>query len=148
MPESLKSILGNETIRRVTLLKKLVCSRDLSTNVPFSLDDGEYYLNPLQNPEIKKYKSVIEEYFKRYTSEIKMQVLDNKASPAELIKDYLSKIPEEVVKKDTLLAHWLYNLTEITSEDSKTKLESIIEPRTQPVAELLLQQIKRISVWF
>ena len=50
VPESLKSILGNETIRRVTLLKKLVCSRDLSTNVPFCLDDGESYLNPLQNP--------------------------------------------------------------------------------------------------
>lgn len=39
VPDKLKNILGNETIRRVTVLKKLICSSDLSTNQHFSLDD-------------------------------------------------------------------------------------------------------------
>ena len=78
VPENLKNILGNETIRRVTLLKKLVCSGEMNVNNQFSLVEVDSYLNPLQNPDIKKYKSVIDEYFKRYTSEIKMQVLETK----------------------------------------------------------------------
>lgn len=59
-PDKLKNILGNEAIRRVTVLKKLVCSADLSTNHHYSLEDVEAYLNPIHNPDIKKYKSVVE----------------------------------------------------------------------------------------
>lgn len=126
MPEKLKNILGNETIRRVTLLKKLICASDFNVNNQFYLDEVEAYLNPVQNPDIKKYKSVIEEYFKRYTSDIKMQVLDTKASPCQIIKEYLVGMSEESVKKNTLLTHWLVNLTEVSSKDSKSKLEAII----------------------
>lgn len=55
----LKNILGNETIRRVTLLKKLICSEDISVNQYYSLKNVEAYLNPIYNPDIKKYKSVV-----------------------------------------------------------------------------------------
>ena len=75
---------------------------------------------------------MIEEYFKRYTSEIKMQVLEAKNSPVQLIKSYLCNLSEDLVKKDTLLIHWLINLTEVSSKDSKNKLESIIEPKNEP----------------
>lgn len=65
---------------------------------------------------------MVDEYFKRYTSEIKMEVLDSKASPSQLIKEYLRALTDDIVKKDTLLAHWLINLTEVSSKDSKSKL--------------------------
>jgi hypothetical protein len=129
VPEKLKNILGNETIRRVTMLKKLVCSSDLAANQQYSLEEIDSYLNPIYNPEIKKYKSVVDEYFKRYTNEIKMEVLDTNASPSALIKDYLCTSGPELIKKDALLAHWLLNLTEVSAKDSKSKLESVIEPR-------------------
>lgn len=67
-PAQLKSILGNETIRRVTLLKKLICSEELTANQYFSLRNVELYLNPINNPDIKKYKNVVNEYFNKYMS--------------------------------------------------------------------------------
>ena len=40
-----------------------------------------------------------------------MQVLDTKAPPNQLIKEYLQAMNEDAIKKDTLLIHWLINLT-------------------------------------
>ena len=34
---------------------------------------AELYLNEKTNPSVKKYKSVVSEYFKKYSSEIKEQ---------------------------------------------------------------------------
>ena len=74
-----------------------------------------------------------------------MQVLDTKAPPAQLIKEYLQAMNEDAVKKDTLLTHWLINLTEASSKDSKNKLEAIIEPKGEPIADTLCQQIRKMT---
>lgn len=55
----LKKILGNEAVRFVTMLKKLVCSGNSDTNKKYNLKCYEEYINPLKNPSIKKYQEVI-----------------------------------------------------------------------------------------
>ena len=74
-----------------------------------------------------------------------MQVLDTKSPPIQLIKEYLQAINEDAIKKDPLLTHWLINLTEASSKDSKSKLEAIIEPKGEPMADNLCQQIRKMT---
>lgn len=117
---ALCNILGNETIRRVTLLKKLVCSEDISSNQHFNVRNVEAYLNPIYNPDIKKYKNVINEYFNKYTSEIKMEVLEGRSTPSETITCFLKSIPQSALEKEKLLVHWLLSLVNISTSLSKS----------------------------
>lgn len=96
-PAQLKNILGNQTIRRVALLKKLICSEEISANQHYSLKNVETYLNPIFNPEIKKYKSVVNEYFNKYTAEIKMEVLEGKLTPSQIITTFLKSLSPSLI---------------------------------------------------
>lgn len=69
-------MLGAEVLKRVRSLKAFCCDDEQSSKIKLGLFYGvkepESYLNELKNPSIKKYKSVVKEYFKKYNSEIKM----------------------------------------------------------------------------
>lgn len=69
----------------------------MTANSHFSLKNVELYLNPIYNPDIKKYKSVVSEYFNKYTTEIKMEVLEGKLTPSEIISAYLKNLPSTSV---------------------------------------------------
>jgi hypothetical protein len=46
----------------------------------------------LKNPSIKKYKSVVKEYFKKYTAEIKMDVISGPSvSVGETLRQHLKQ---------------------------------------------------------
>lgn len=59
--------LGTEVLKRVTMLKD--CFECGANEYGIGMIDA--YLNERNNSSIKKYKSVVLEYFKKYTQEIK-----------------------------------------------------------------------------
>lgn len=69
---------GNEVVRRVTNLMNVACpeeNENKSIRQDYGLSDAETYFAEKTNPGIKKYKSVIREYFKKYTTEITIGAL-------------------------------------------------------------------------
>jgi hypothetical protein len=67
--EVLVGLLGNEVIRKVTALRN--CFQNGVNE--YGLSMIESYMNERSNQSIKKYKSVVMEYFKKYTSEIEYE---------------------------------------------------------------------------
>jgi len=59
-------------VRRVTVLMNLCCVNDENGKQKeanqFNLKDIDQYLNEAKNHSIKKYKSVIKEYQRKYTA--------------------------------------------------------------------------------
>lgn len=72
--KELMQYLGSEVLKRVKCLKTFCCDGDENGNnkvklgLFYGVKEAESYLNELKNPSIKKYKSVVKEYFKKYTS--------------------------------------------------------------------------------
>ena len=52
----------------------------------FGINMAEAYLNEKTNPGVKKYKSVVSEYFKKYSAEIKEQ--PNQQHLEQLFSDF------------------------------------------------------------
>lgn len=72
--KELMQYLGSEVLKRVKCLKTFCCDGDengsskVKLGLFYGVKEAENYLNELKNPSIKKYKSVVKEYFKKYTS--------------------------------------------------------------------------------
>ena len=77
-------MLGSEVLRRVRSLKSFCCDEEntnrLKLGLFYGIKEPESYFNELKNPSIKKYKSVVKEYFKKYTTEIKIDELSTACS--------------------------------------------------------------------
>lgn len=57
----------------------------------YGLTDIKTYLSEETNPSIKKYKSVVKEYHKKYTQEITINPLGRQINSKNLIKEALTK---------------------------------------------------------
>ena len=77
------------------------------------------YLNPINNPDIKKYKNVVNEYFNKYMSEVKMEMIDSKANLTEIICSFLKGLDSSLLNKEGLPVHWLINLRQVSTRLSK-----------------------------
>ena len=99
----------NEVLRKVGNLKK--CCLDGEKRDYYDLKDVDGYLSEGKNPSIKKYKSVISEYYRKYTTELKPTPLDKPTILADAIKTYLKKI----------------NLSSLNADDDLTMLYWMVE---------------------
>lgn len=73
-------------INRVTKLKK--CCEEQTED--YNLISTKRYLDEKVNPSIKKYKSVVKEYYKKYTEEIKISK-ESKENLKHLIQQFLER---------------------------------------------------------
>ena len=91
--------LAREVLKRVTGLKECCdkCKESYGLNLP------EKYFDEKQNPNVKKYKLVVGEYFKKYTNEIKMTVSSSDASLREEMLAFLNNKSGSFVSEDELL---------------------------------------------
>lgn len=108
--------MAKEVLKRVTSLKEC-CDKsknDYGINLP------EKYFDEKQNPNIKKYKSVVGEYFKKYTSEIKTDSIPQTFTLKEELKTFLMKRSGSFVSEDELMiGYWGAELMEVTRETTK-----------------------------
>lgn len=81
----------------------------------------EGYFNERTNPSVKKYKSVVTEYFKKYTSEIKEQSYQPKTEQLFIdLKKFMQRNIENMGSdEDLLICYWMVELSGITRETSK-----------------------------
>lgn len=92
----------------------------------------ESYLNEKCNPTIKKYKSVVMEYFKKYTQEIKSENFSSAFSLATEIRTFLSKNSGQIREDDDIIIfYWMVEYLGITRDTPKDKLDAIIEPKSK-----------------
>ena len=85
--------LGEEVIKRVSLLKEF-CEK-LIDNKGYGVSMAESYFNEKVNPSVKKYKSVVFEYYKKYTTEIKEQ-------PSQHREDHLHKNIKDFLERNII----------------------------------------------
>lgn len=136
--------LGQEVIRRVTELKTF-CD-DGKDKQGYGLSMVESYLNERANPTVKKYKSVISEYYKKYTSEIPEKPYQYKWDrvTSEMLAFMSKSIPQMESEEDFLICYWMVELSLVSKETSKEKLDAIIEPRLKLKKSYIEQRIKEL----
>lgn len=84
--DGLMNSIGGEILKKVTKLKK--CCEEHSDE--YSIISAQKYFDEKVNPSIRKYKSVIREYFKKYTEEIKV-VGNSKVDLKKCFQEFLQK---------------------------------------------------------
>lgn len=92
---------------------------------------------------IKKYKSVIREYQKKYSGEIEM-ANGIHCSTTELIKCFLANSPlgKESSKEQELMVYWMLEAIVLRAEVRKEELDAIIEGKSMGSREELLVRLK------
>ena len=96
------------------------------------------------NPSIRKYKSVIREYFKKYTEEIKVvsnQKNDLKTSFQEFLEKKGSYLKEE---DELLMGFWMVEFFKVSKDTPKDQLDAIIEPKHKPNKPYIEQRIREL----
>lgn len=84
---------------------------------------------------MKKYKSVIREYYTKYNNEITLTPLMQTASPLELLKRYLTsqKVSKEgIAHEENVLHYWMLELIQLPKDIRKDQLDTIIEAKKVP----------------
>ena len=74
----------------------------------------ESYLNERNNSGIKKYKSVVMEYFKKYTNEIKVENCYCSSLNSEIKKLLEKKVGCFKEEDDLLIGYWMVELLGVT----------------------------------
>jgi hypothetical protein len=82
---------------------------------------------------IKKYKSVIKEYQKKYNAEIESSSGIHYNTP-ELLKRFLASWTQgkESSKEETLMAYWMLEAVNLRAEVKKEELDVIIDGKNMP----------------
>lgn len=97
------------------------------------LKDIESYLREDVNSGIKKYKSVIKEYQKKYTSEIMIGPNASLVTIPEAFKKFLSSYKSgEFSKEECQIVYWMLESVKFKENIQKDELDSIIESKTMP----------------
>jgi hypothetical protein len=68
--KSLIQALSNEVLDRVIFIRNVATATNQKGDV-LDLKETDKYFNDLINPAIKKYRTVIQEYYKKYTATLK-----------------------------------------------------------------------------
>jgi hypothetical protein len=92
---------------------------------------------------IKKYKSVIKEYQKKYTAEIE-PTNGLQYNPSELFKKFLSSWPlgKDLGKDELLMIYWMNEAVHMRADVKKEDLDAIIEGKSIPSKEELMEKVK------
>jgi hypothetical protein len=135
--KQLLASLGNNILKRVDFIACILLNNDISKakgkGEELGMKDLELYLREETNVGIKKYKSVIKEYQKKYTSEIE-QANGVQYNVLELFKKHLSGLPsgKECSKEEVLMLYWMNEATQMRAEVKKEDLDAIIEGKNMP----------------
>ena len=131
----------------MTKLKK--CCDDHSDE--YSIISAQKYFDEKVNPSIRKYKSVIREYFKKYTDEIKV-VGGSKVDLKKSFQEFLQKKGSCLKDDDELLmGYWMIEFLKVSKDTPKDQLDAIIEPKqklNKPYIEQRIRELRWINFIF
>lgn len=139
--------LGNEVVRRVgDLMGVVVADKENVGSLrgeEFGLVDAKQYLSEEANPSIKKYKSVLKEYHKKYSSEIAIQAQGRQLSSKALMRELLSRgfLRADSHPEEVLLAYWMVEYLGLPKDVKKEYLDAVIDPKTPPSLPALQQRL-------
>lgn len=147
----LLNAVGNEAIRRVNELASVVCPDKenlYAGRSELGLLDQKNYLNEELNPSIKKYKSVVKEYQKKYTQEISVQPQGRQVSAKSLMRETLAKgklIKESLSTEEMIMVYWMIEFATLQDSVKKEYIDGVIDPKSQVLSRnYLLDRIKLI----
>lgn len=124
----------------MTKLKK--CCDDHSDE--YSIISAQKYFDEKVNPSIRKYKSVIREYFKKYTDEIKV-VGGSKVDLKKSFQEFLQKKGSCLKDDDELLmGYWMIEFLKVSKDTPKDQLDAIIEPKQKLNKPYIEQRIREL----
>lgn len=123
--------LGTDILQRVELVSSILINADsFKAKIKaegLGLKDVESYLKEETNPGIKKYRSVIKEYQRKYNGEI--EVGGTSQNISELFKKYLrnsTKLGKELSKEETTMFYWMIEAANLRVDIKKEDLDMII----------------------
>lgn len=76
----------------------------------YGIAEAQSYLKEETNPSIKKYKSVVKEYHKKYHKEMTNKPLGRQVSTKSLMKEVLSKgemLKEDLSSEENTMLFWM-----------------------------------------
>ncbi len=114
-------------LRRVKKLKSFTCDIDENGKAKAALEYGikeaDSYLDEMKNASIKKYKSVVKEYYKKYTSEVKFDERTPNINCPEAIKQFLMKnktrLSESISQDELTYLHWMVEFVQLRRDVKK-----------------------------
>jgi hypothetical protein len=130
--KQLLTALGNNILKRVEFIAVVLLGNDFAKAKAkaeeLGLKEAELYLREESNVGIKKYKSVIREYQKKYSGEIEM-ANGLQYSITELLKRFLGAGPlgKESSKEQETMVFWMLEAVGLRAEVRKEELDAIIE---------------------
>ena len=106
------------------------------------LKEAELYLKEEANPGIKKYKSVIKEYQKKYSSEVTSS--GSSSGLSELFRKFMTpaRVGKECPKDEAMMNYWIVEAMTMGAEVKKEELDAIIEGKNMPARDVLVQRLK------
>lgn len=131
--------LSNEVLDRVLYVRSVATALHQKEGV-LDLKDTERYFNDQCNPSIKKYRTVIQEYYKKYTATLKREECgkeDLNTQLREFLRGCTCDDPKEV-----MLFFWVVEFLQLPKEIRKDYLEGIIEPKAKPTIEGVKERIR------
>ena len=123
--------LGTDILQRVYLVSTILLNADnFKAKIKaegLGLKEVESYLKEETNPGIKKYRSVIKEYQRKYNGEIEVGGVSQNIS--ELFKKYLrssTKFGKEMSKDEMTMFYWMIEAASLRVDIKKEDLDMII----------------------
>lgn len=121
--KTLAQLLANEVLDRVMLIHNLSTATNLKADV-LDLKEAERYFKEQSNPSIKKFKMVIQEYYRKYTAQLKRQ----EATPEDLNSQLKNFLRSSTCEDSTefMLLYWISEYLQLPKEVKKDYIEAIL----------------------
>lgn len=138
--------LASNILKRVDFVAVILLNNDpakaRAKGEEVGMKDLDLYLREESNVGIKKYKSVIKEYQKKYSAELEASSGAH-YNTAELLKRFLAgRVGKESSKEEALMVYWMAEAVQMRAEVKKEELDAIIDGRNMPNREDLMAKIK------
>ena len=141
--------IGNEVLRRVSGLMGVLCpdKENQGSNAGSSelgLAELGQYLSEEANSSIKKYKSVVKEYYKKYNQEITTAPLGRQVTAQQVIKEALKRgglLKSDTTQEAMVMVFWMVEFVSLRPDVRKEHLDRIIEPKNAVASPGQLQTL-------
>jgi len=105
--------------------------------------DIKNYLNESNNGSIKKYKSVIKEYHKKYCSEITVNPQSRQIPVKIMMKESLTKgklLKDTLSSDEIIMIYWMIEFIGLDKNAKKDYLDGVIDPKNKELTRNYLQE--------
>jgi hypothetical protein len=105
--------------------------------------DVKNYLNEASNASIKKYKSVVKDYHRKYCAEIALSAQGRQMPVKGMMRECLTRgglLKERMSAEESVMFYWMIEFVGLEKDAKKDYLDGVIEARNVELTRSYLSE--------